>query len=86
MSMDANNKFSAKELASFFSAPEWASRFPPLLNPNQAAELLQVPLQTIYNWSSRGLLDDCKARVGKHLRLARDRLLLKAFNRGLHEA
>jgi len=83
--MDANFKFTAKELASLFADAQWATRFPPILNPDQAAELLQVPKQTIYDWSSRGLLDGCKAKVGKHLRLARDRLLQRVFNEGLHE-
>ena len=70
--------------AALFADPHWAGRFPPLLSPDQAAELLQVPKGTIYDWSSRGLLDGCKARVGKHLRLARDRLLQRIFNGGLH--
>jgi hypothetical protein len=83
--MDANAKYSARELASWFADPQWATRFPPILNPGQAADLLQVPLQTVYDWSSRGLLDGCKARVGKHLRLARDRLLDLFFNGKLHE-
>ena len=83
--MDANIKFSAKELASLFADPHWASRFPPILTPDQAAEPLQVPKQTLYDWSSRGLLNSCKARVGKHLRLARDRLLQRFFNERFHE-
>lgn len=78
--MDATPKYTAKELAGWFNDPELTNRFPPLLTPEQAAELLQVPLQTIYDWSSRGQLDGCKAKVGKHLRLARDRLLDHFFN------
>jgi excisionase family DNA binding protein len=81
--MDASAKYTAKELAAWFADPHWAARFPPLLTPGQAAELLQVPKQTIYDWSSRGILDACKARVGKHLRLVRDRLLDQLLNRKL---
>jgi len=74
-----------KELAQFFAEPHWAVRFPPILTVDQAAGLLQVPKQTIYDWSSRGLLDGCKAKVGKHLRLARNRLLQKIFNGDFNE-
>jgi excisionase family DNA binding protein len=58
-----------------FSDPYWAARFPPVLTVAQAAELLKVPIRTIYSWSSRGLLDRCAAKVGKHLRIRRDRLI-----------
>jgi excisionase family DNA binding protein len=74
--------FTLQEIASFFLEPCWAARFPPVLTSVQAADLLQLSKQTIYDWSSRGLLDDCKARVGKHLRLPRDLFVLKAFNQG----
>jgi excisionase family DNA binding protein len=66
-----------------FAASDWAVRFPPLLTVDQAAALVQVPKATIYDWSSRGLLQGCGRRVGKHLRLWRDKLLLKIFNEGL---
>ena len=78
--MDAD-KLTAKELAGLFADPIWAARFPPILTPDQAAELLGVSKQTLYSWSSCGLLDPCKARVGKHLRLARDRLVALFFNK-----
>ena len=51
-------------------------------NPD-CARLLQVPKATIYDWSSRGLLRGCGRKVGKHLRLFRDRLITKIFNDGL---
>ena len=78
--MDAIPRYTAKELAGWFTDPHAAAKYPAVLTPDQAADLLQVPKQTIYDWSSRGLLDGCKARVGKHLRLARDRLLDRFFN------
>jgi excisionase family DNA binding protein len=77
---DNNQRLSAKEAAAMFSDPQWAERFPPLLTLNQAADLLQVPKQTLYDWSSRGLLAGCKVKVGKHLRLHRDRLVQRFFN------
>ena len=66
------------------SDPNWAGAFPPLLSVDQAARLLQMPKATVYNWSSRGLLKGCSRKVGKHLRLFRDRLVMKIFNQGLH--
>ena len=77
-------ELSAKEIQQAFAAPEWAARFPPVLTVDQAAELIRVPKGTIYDWSSRGLLAGCGRRVGKHLRLWRDKLLLKIFNEGLN--
>jgi excisionase family DNA binding protein len=73
----------AREVASAFEDPTWSARFPPVLTVDQAAELLQVPKQTIYDWRSRGLLQNCCRRVGKHLRFVRDRLLFLVFNQGL---
>jgi excisionase family DNA binding protein len=83
--MDANHNLTAKELAQMFADPHSANRFPPLLSVDQAADLLQVPKRSIYDWSSRGLLDGCAARVGKHLRLARDRLLQRFFNGAIND-
>jgi excisionase family DNA binding protein len=77
---DVRLHLSAKEIAAAFSDPHWATRFPPILSVDQAAELLQVPKQTVYDWRSRGLLSGCCRKVGKHLRFFRDRLLLKLFN------
>lgn len=75
-------KLSDQEIASAFSDSEWAKRYPPVLNVDQAAELIGVPKATIYSWSSRGQLKGCARKVGKHLRFFRDRLLKRAFNEG----
>lgn len=72
--------FSVDELTRVFADPESAKRFPAILSVPQAAELLQVPVATIYDWSSRGLLDRCAKKIGKHLRISRDRLIQEAFN------
>jgi excisionase family DNA binding protein len=81
--MDGSLKLTDKEIASPFAVPVWAERFPPILTVDQAADLLQVPKQTIYDWRSRGLLGSCCRKVGKHLRFYRDRLIEKAFNEGI---
>lgn len=76
-------RLSDREIAAAFSEPRWAERFPPVLTLVQAAELLQVPLQTLYQWRSRGLLGHCSRKVGKHVRIYRDRLLKQVFNEGI---
>lgn len=50
----------------------WSTRYPPILNVEQAAQLAHVSVNTIYDWSSRGLLYRCAHKKGKHLRLFRD--------------
>lgn len=69
------------EMAFANSAPE--HQYPPVLDVDLAAALLLVPKSTIYDWSSRGLLRGCSRRIGKHLRIFRDRLLHKVFCEGL---
>jgi len=83
MDGDGSLRLTDKELASAFAEPACAQRFPPVLTVEQAADLLQVPRDTIYQWRSRGLLGSCCRKVGKHLRFFRDRLLKQAFNEGL---
>jgi excisionase family DNA binding protein len=80
---DASLKLTKGEIEAPFTAGHWASRYPPVLTVEQAAELLQVPKGTLYDWSSRGLLKACARRVGKHLRFYRDRLIHRIFNEGL---
>jgi excisionase family DNA binding protein len=74
-----------KAVAAMFAAPEWAASFPPILTPDQAAALAQVPKETIYAWSSQGRLDRCKARAGKHLRIHRDNFVRLIFNEGIND-
>lgn len=74
---------SAKEIAEAFEDPKWAERFPPVLSVDQAAALLQIPKATLYDWSSRRLLKGCSRRIGKHLRLFRNRLISHVFNEGI---
>lgn len=76
-------KLTATELSAPFVNTEWGTKYPPVLTVDQTADLLQVPRATIYDWSSRGLLRGCGRRVGKHLRIFRDRLLQQIFNEGL---
>ena len=72
-----------QEVAAAFATAQWSERYPPVLTLEQAAEMLQVPLQTLYQWRSRGRLRGCSRRVGKHVRVFRDRLIKQIFNEGL---
>lgn len=81
--MDGSLKLTEKEISSPFAEPICAERFPPILTIEQAAGLLQVPVHTIYQWRSRGLLGPCCRKIGKHLRFYRDRLIKNVFNEGL---
>lgn len=83
MTAPASLKLTDREIAAAFSEPRWVEKFPPILTLKQAAELLQIPLQTLYQWRSRGLLGHCSRKVGKHVRIYRDRLLKQVFNEGI---
>lgn len=80
MDGDTGLKLTPAELAAPFMDSPWGKKFPPVLTVDEAAELLRVPKNTIYDWSSRGMLRGCARRVGKHLRIFRGRLLQKIFN------
>ncbi|MEK6262344.1 MAG: helix-turn-helix domain-containing protein [Planctomycetota bacterium] len=83
--MDRNNSLhvTPDEVRATFSDPKWSSEFPPLLTVDQAARLAQVPKATIYDWSSRDLLRGCSRKVGKHLRIHRDRFFTQILNQGI---
>jgi len=80
---DQSLKLTAQEVRASFQSETDAGRFPPVLSVDQAAELLLVPKATIYDWRSRGLLNGCSRRLGKHVRFFRDRLILHVFNEGI---
>lgn len=77
---DAGLGLSPKEITDAFDDPNWAEIYPPILSTDQAAALLQIPKNTLYAWSSSGLLKGCGRRMGKHLRFFRNRLLAHLFN------
>lgn len=76
-------KITQKEVTQAFSVGDWGIRYPPLLSIDQAADLLQVPKATLYQWRSGGRLIGCVQRVGKRLCFFRDRLILRAMNQGI---
>jgi hypothetical protein len=56
------------ELIAMFGDPLVAKRFPLVLPFAQAADLIQVPAETIRSWRSSGMLDQCSKKLGKHVR------------------
>jgi hypothetical protein len=68
------------ELGAMFADQQWSQAFPPVLSVDAAARLADVPIKTIYDWSSRGLLDNCACKKGKRLRILRDRFIRFLFD------
>lgn len=83
---DQSLKLTDAEIRQAFAEPAWAEKYPPVLDIDQAAELARIPKATIYSWSSAGRLRGCSRRVGKHLRIFRDRFIKRIFNEGLNNA
>jgi len=61
-------------------AGERGERFPPVLSPEQLAELLGLSVKTIYEWMPKGRLDGAYRKRGKHALIWRDRALDVLFN------
>jgi len=81
--MDASMKLTSTEIDAAFADPHWAAKFPPIMTIQQAAELLQIPVATLYDWRSRGVLTGSCRKVGKHLRFFRNRLVQRVMNEGI---
>lgn len=80
---DSSLKLTDREVAASFADVGVAEKYPPVMTIEQVAELLQTPVNTIYQWRSQGRLATCCRKVGKHLRFYRDRLVKKVFNEGI---
>jgi hypothetical protein len=53
---------------------------PVIMTFKQVAELFQVSIFTIYQWSSKGRFDKCKFKAGKIVRVHRDKLFQEFFS------
>lgn len=83
MSNRSSLNLNGREISAPFKEGVYAEKFPPILTIEQAAELVQIPVGTLRDWRSRGLLDDCCTKAGKHIRFHRDRFMKLIFNDGL---
>ncbi len=53
---------------------------PPVLSPQQLADVLGKSVKTIYEWMSQGHLDGAYVKRGKHCLFWRDRVIDILFN------
>ena len=58
---------------------DYAQQYAPSISLKQAAEIADVSILTIYDWSSRGELDAFKSRRGRRVRLVRDEFVRYLF-------
>ena len=56
------------------------AQFPPILNTEQLASLLQISVKTVYAWIANGRLDGALRKRGKRHLIWRDRALDLLFN------
>ena len=75
-------KLSKPEIQQAFAADAEGAgtQFPPILNIDQLASLLQLSTKTVYEWVAKGRLDGSIRRRGKHLLIWRDRAIDILFN------
>jgi hypothetical protein len=71
---------SKREIDQIFLDPDRVKQFPPILSLEQAADLVQIPVATLRSWRSAGALRGCSRKLGKHVRILRDRFLEQIFN------
>lgn len=83
MDGDRSLRLTDAEIARAFSDPAVAAKFPPIMSLEEAASLFQIPLGTLRDWRSRQLLNGCTRKVGKHVRVWRDRFIQAIFNEGV---
>ncbi len=50
----------------------YADKFSRLILAEEAAAIAGIPVKTIHDWSSRGLFDGFKFKMGRRIRLDRD--------------
>ena len=51
---------------------EYAKTYPALIDFRQACEIAHCPLDTVYDWSSRGLFREFKSKPGRRALLDRN--------------
>ncbi len=76
---DRKLKLTADEITRPFTA-ELTAEYPPILSPEQLAELLGQSVKTIYEWMAKGRLDGAYRKRGKHALFWRARALDIIFN------
>ncbi len=57
-----------------------AGCYPPILSPQQLADLANLSVKTIYDWLAKGRLDGAVRKRGKHCLIWRDRAIRILFD------
>lgn len=70
---------SRDEIARAFHGPG-GEDYPPILSPNQLAQLLGMSSKTVYQWIAQGRLDGTFRKRGKHNLIWRDRVIELLFD------
>lgn len=70
---------SKDEIAVAFQSPG-GDAVPPILSPQQLADILGLSVKTVYEWVAKGRLDGCFRKRGKHVLIWRDRAIKILFD------
>ncbi len=68
------------EIGRAFDSEPFRAQYPPIMSPEQVAQMLGYARSTIYQWIAAGLFDGAYRRRGKGVRFWRDRVLHIFFN------
>ena len=72
-------KLNSDEIKAAFSGPNGDS-VPPILSPNQLANVMGLSVKTVYEWIGKGRLNGAFRKRGKHVLIWRDRAIDLFFN------
>jgi excisionase family DNA binding protein len=79
--MARTQRLTSDEIQLAFDDKAMQAQFPPVLSPEQFAQLFGISVSTTYFWISQGLLKGAVTKVGKHRRIWRNRAIEILFNR-----
>lgn len=69
---------SREEIRQSFDGP-WGERFGPILSVPQFAELFGESPHTVRDWFRQGRFGAAARKIGKHIRIFRDRAIVELF-------
>ena len=74
-------RLTSDEIQLAFTEEAMRTAFPPILSPEQLAQLFGVSISTIYLWIADGRFAGAVTKIGKHRRIWRNRAIEILFNR-----
>lgn len=66
--------------------PSFRQKYKSVIGVNEMTEMLHLKRKTVHEWSSRGLLDSCKRKIGRRLKIILECLLNRIANDGFDTA